>query len=389
MESIPEFVNAELLTEALNSSVTEIEVKPALGRGENYLSRLYRIRINYASNPVEKLPETVIVKLLPVGYLETFVNENGMLEKEIKMYTDYLPLVKLHLGRNLAPESFKVTRKDMLMLEDLSLDGYKMKDRILRLDRYHAEAAVKILAEFHSTSIFLREKNSEILEEVSKESQFHNETPTERDFIVNRFNMFMIELRKYPHLKKYADLFHDTLGADMWSRFMEEMRRDCKWLKVLNHGDFWTNNILFKHDGDGKILDLKLVDFQFTRFVSPAMDLQLFFVTSLSDRSDIGHLTETYRVTLNSKLPSTITPLGRAHIQAELDRFETFGFIVAACFLPGAVINRQQIINYDDTTEEQFSSGAEESPHNFMYRDATYLSMIEPLLMHYHGRGLL
>ncbi|RZF48571.1 hypothetical protein LSTR_LSTR016926, partial [Laodelphax striatellus] len=196
--------------------------------------------------------------------------------------------------------------------------------------------------------------------------------------------MFMLEMRKQSHLKKYTDLFRDTLGAEMWTLLMEEMRKDCGWLKVLNHGDFWTNNILYKYDDQGNILDLKLVDFQFTRSASPAMDLQLFFVTSLCDRTDIEHLTEIYRVTLNSNLPKSVAPLSRAQIQAELNRFEVKGFIVAACLLPGAVINRDEIINYDDTTEEQFSSSVEDSPHNFMYRDATYLSMIEPLLMHYN-----
>ncbi|KAJ8879477.1 hypothetical protein PR048_020085 [Dryococelus australis] len=55
---------------------------------------------------------------------------------------------------------------------------------------------------------------------------------------------------------------------------------------VLNHGDFWLNNILFKYSESGEIEDVK---FQLTYFASPAVDLHYFLTASpCSDVRDEG-----------------------------------------------------------------------------------------------------
>lgn len=51
---------------------------------------------------------------------------------------------------------------------------------------------------------------------------------------------------------------------------------------VLNHGDTWCNNIMFKHNKDGTIDDLKFVDLQVSKWGSPVWDLQYFIISSCS-----------------------------------------------------------------------------------------------------------
>lgn len=49
---------------------------------------------------------------------------------------------------------------------------------------------------------------------------------------------------------------------------------------VLIHGDSWNNNIFYKHDENGKVVNVKFVDFQVVRHLSPAIDFHYFVYTS-------------------------------------------------------------------------------------------------------------
>lgn len=55
---------------------------------------------------------------------------------------------------------------------------------------------------------------------------------------------------------------------------------DTNFLNVLNHGDFWSNNMMFSYDCFGKIKDLMLVDFQVPKWGSVAQDLIYFLISS-------------------------------------------------------------------------------------------------------------
>lgn len=49
---------------------------------------------------------------------------------------------------------------------------------------------------------------------------------------------------------------------------------------VLNHGDSWLNNIMFKHDDAGNIEDIYFVDYQVCKYGTPAQDLWYFIMSS-------------------------------------------------------------------------------------------------------------
>lgn len=62
---------------------------------------------------------------------------------------------------------------------------------------------------------------------------------------------------------------------------------------TLAHGDMWINNLLLLRDNQTKRLnDVIFIDFQFSVWTSPAIDLQYFFNTSLEEDVRFNHTDE-------------------------------------------------------------------------------------------------
>ena len=61
---------------------------------------------------------------------------------------------------------------------------------------------------------------------------------------------------------------------------------------VLNHGDDWINNMMFKLDDQGNTVDFKFLDFQMSFWGSPAADLFYFIMSSIRDDIKVVHFDE-------------------------------------------------------------------------------------------------
>lgn len=76
-------------------------------------------------------------------------------------------------------------------------------------------------------------------------------------------------------------------------------------LNVINHGDLWSNNIMYRHDIDGDATDVRLVDFQCCYWGSPLLDVINVLVTSSHKTlrlNDWNKLIEYYHGELTSVL---------------------------------------------------------------------------------------
>lgn len=71
----------------------------------------------------------------------------------------------------------------------------------------------------------------------------------------------------------YVEKMKKFVGSNMFFSHMVELVNRQTPLSVITHGDCWTNNFLYKYDGNNAIVETCLVDFQLIRYGSPALDV--------------------------------------------------------------------------------------------------------------------
>jgi len=128
---------------------------------------------------------------------------------------------------------------------------------------------------------------------------------------------------------------------------------------TICHGDPWINNLLFLHDNNGKIIDLKMVDYQIIRHTSLSTDI-LYFIyssvqSSLIEKSfesliKIYHnefLDELRRSHVDEKI---LAELGIEWLHKELRTYAFYGVLIG-CFLLNPILAEEEDVRQFETME--------------------------------------
>uniref|UniRef100_A0A182NFZ2 CHK domain-containing protein n=1 Tax=Anopheles dirus TaxID=7168 RepID=A0A182NFZ2_9DIPT len=289
------FVNSLFLTNLIQSQYGESEVKikvydvePASADINDPYARsaMNRILIKYVSkeNPSDTVI-TFVAKIKPTeGLLVEQFKKADVFDKEILMYKSVLPsmvtlISKLGSVIELAPQLIysSETPSDLVVLEDLTARGYSVENQALGLTYEQSKMAVEKLAFFHAASAVMLAENGQVFAKFAK-GTFHNEYKDKLSYFpdtIRTAGEIASELGiGQPMVDKLQKLPAKTLP-----KVIEAYESDFKGLKVLNHGDFWTNNIMFKYQGN-ELVDAIFVDFQNCVVGSPIIDLVYFLASS-------------------------------------------------------------------------------------------------------------
>ncbi|XP_051863627.1 uncharacterized protein LOC117576558 isoform X2 [Drosophila albomicans] len=303
---IPDWVKPDIFIDILNESVegfvriTNFKADSGSAPGENYATIMLRVNIQVELKDGSEKSISFMLKLPHQSemYLE-ILKKNNFFEAERTMYNTIIPEME-ELYREAGVEvKFGAKSYDLrgvdsyyVLLEDLAPHGFKNMNRIEGLDQVHTESALRKLSQWHAASAarvanigpypekysigFFREENRAIMT--------HINSNTSQD-VLNGLLTFEDNEEYIEHVKIFGPKY-----TDISFKLSEP---DSDGLNVLNHGDFWSNNIMFSHDSIGNFYHENLVEnlklLKYTKSLPTLRDIHI----SLLKYGFWGYLTAT------------------------------------------------------------------------------------------------
>ncbi|KAL9888373.1 uncharacterized protein ACN427_008106 isoform 1-T3 [Glossina fuscipes fuscipes] len=295
---IPAWITEEYFIDILEKDVPDFEsirqFTPiaATAPGENYTSIMVRVIIDVEIKDKQMQRVSYIVKTdLETSEARAVINSMNFFPKERRMYASYLPKLEqlyrdiVGLEVQFAPRCVRIEEtpeRITLVMEDLKCKNFKNIDRLNGFDMSHVTAVLRKLAEFHAASAVYEERNGPY--ESLYYDSFFNETNRSKfnEMYSLRKDIFRKAMLEWDleDVEKYLSKFPEA------DEFYEENVRinqvDPSEFNVLNHGDCWSNNIMFTYNQNNAIEEVIFVDFQISKWGSPAQDLWYLITNSVA-----------------------------------------------------------------------------------------------------------
>lgn len=226
-------------------------------KGDNYACIVSSVIVTYLKNQ-QKHWTSFIVKLNPCRLFKSLDDmTNLMFEKEGHFYTKIIPELNKCL-KNVGQTNLKVPKcyyihlevdNEVIYLEDLRDEGFKMADRKKGLDIPHLLLVLNELGRLHASSIFFKgSKSKETLLE---------EHPCLREMFASEKMVSSPEMQQFckcimdgaADMLKVVDGYEEVAERikklDFFDNLLKELESESPF-EVICHGDCWTNNFLFK-----------------------------------------------------------------------------------------------------------------------------------------------
>lgn len=266
--------------------IKEFHVKPAVGKGENYAGIIDRVFAIFESKGQGKSISMILKYYFENDdFTDMAYKEYMIFDKEMNIYEKILPklnscITGINQSEKLFAESINVDFVSKAMiLEDLSVKNYITADRIAKLDYDHAALVLRKLAYMHATSAVLEERNPGTFKEYDR-GFFNKYTDTFTNFFVGNLKALTDLVDTWgPEYTYYKDKL-ERLQGQLMKKGLEIFTPKKEDFNCFLHGDIWTPNVMFLYDSKAKPLNAVIIDFQFSVWASPALDLLYFINTS-------------------------------------------------------------------------------------------------------------
>lgn len=245
--------------------VSDIQIEPCGAANDGFLSTLLRVRVNYHMNSNHE-SETFVTKMMSNNELamgKVGVNGYDVQNKEMKFFELIAPQMeklfrKIDLNEDVIVKVISIDHEhDVIVFHDLKNKNLVMADGLTGLDEAHVLLGLKKLAKFQAASLVIHKKHPKAFE--SFNTGMFNRTITEfNDAFLSIFEAAIDEIGTWPSFESYAVKLKKIKGT-----FIESATR-CFDVKpgnfcVLNHGDVWSNNLMFRYGNNGQVDDAILV----------------------------------------------------------------------------------------------------------------------------------
>lgn len=369
---LPDWLDASFLATALQDgdegvppvTVTKFSAALAVAAGSNFMSRLYRIKIYYVIGKEENCISLIIKAPFTKGMVNELIEQCDFYGKEPKVYTQLLPILNSMVNSEIGPKSYPNFVNNAMVLTDLKELGFEMCDRYKQLDYPHCVQVFRSLAKFHAASVACKRDYPHIVDLVGQESIYTKNKRFETDvrpWIEQSLKSVLGTVSDMNLSKEVQDLIScrvETISDSLVSICQPK----TTGLNVLNHGDLWVNNILFKHSTSGNVVDVRFIDFQIVRYGSPVLDIIYFIWTSSDEDVRENHLEdlcEIYRSTLNAMLEELGCEerMTKKELFEDMKRAVDWAVNTVCSLLPVIVCEAEDFIDVEQYNPEDFKEG--------------------------------
>ncbi|KAJ9580662.1 hypothetical protein L9F63_024160 [Diploptera punctata] len=302
-ENTPSWINSEFLGKALRFNgkhpdieVISYEIAPAASASDHYGSVMYRVVvITSESGKTDKMSVIVKCELQHEGLPEsnekpdastafileakTYMNIHSPMSDTLKEnIPDYKPF---------APKFVYLYQQrpiNAIVIEDLKKDKFCLANVRLGLDLRHCQLVMSKIAQYHASSIVLRDKNPNFLQDFSSNFYTEEADGALANIFRGTFNNCAEVISNWSGFEKYVHVLR-SMSVKITSDMTKAMQTDDTGFNVLNHGDLWLKNMMFQYNEQtGEVQDVRFVDFQLSYYGSPVLDFFYFLLSRASLR---------------------------------------------------------------------------------------------------------
>ncbi|XP_034117796.1 uncharacterized protein LOC117576831 isoform X1 [Drosophila albomicans] len=402
---VPDWIHKSQFIEILKENVPEFArienflVKPALSAGENYSSLMLRVIIDIKLTDKTIKPMSFMMKVphesakmqQMLKTVNFFTVENATYTELISKFEDIYKAKGVSI--TFAPRTYKFKESlkyepklaNSVLMYDLSQDGYRNLNRMDCLNMEESKFVLRKLAQYHAAGAHCRVIHGPY-SDVFTQPMFGSSKEralTILNGIMGPFKkMFLGHLKNFKDGDKYYDKF-EHLFSKMSQKFLKLSTYDPNEFNVINHGDCWINNLLFKFGPNKELVDVIFVDFQLPKYGHPSTDLLNFIMTSVHIDLKLkefdffikyyhDHLIEHLLLLGYSERMPTLKEL-----HSQLYKYGIWAITASVMVLPIVLL---------DPNEEALE-GAQFK--NMLYTNSRYKTHIEKILPWLDNRGLL
>jgi thiamine kinase-like enzyme len=346
----------------LGSESVTYEVSPGVPVGENWISSVYRI-----TTPDQR-PPSYIVKCLPTCEARrTAMESDTFFRNEVQFYCRVLPEFVKFQEEKRATSPFRSVAttyyisEHTIVMEDMKARGYMMLDKRESLDMPHIRLVLKEMGRFHGLSFAFKDQNPQKFADLKSsinETVFTSSATGHFNSILTSGWKASLEIARKTFTTDHLQIIEAYLG-NVWNK-MVTLATPQEPYAVILHGDAIINNILFHYpmeETEENPDKLCLIDFQMSRYGSPALDLSFFLLRYHT--KEAGHNYRELLRVYHDALKEFLMELGSnadelfpfSALEEEMQKYSAFGMAMALICIPGTMSEATGFVDDDDSKD--------------------------------------
>uniref|UniRef100_A0A1B6FHP3 CHK kinase-like domain-containing protein n=1 Tax=Cuerna arida TaxID=1464854 RepID=A0A1B6FHP3_9HEMI len=397
--SYPEWLTGDFLQSCLESdkenfdgiTVTSHELEYAVAPGNNYGSHIIRANIQY-KKPNEQTSEHSVSLILkaPLSEDSVIMQQLGDVIKklylnEIKYYCEFISETYKLIKHDVVPKHYKSPNPLCLVMEDLSVSGFKMVDRRRLLDFDHCKLFTEASAKLHALGIALHKTNPELIESFGTDSITVNEKL--KVTMPNTLVCMAAYLEDKPDYKKQFHVIREASENDIFWTIYKNMLDDCKSkvLRTLIQDDPWCTNMMFRYDNSGRAEGIKILDFQTVKLNYSLLEFVMFLTAAANmdvRENKLNDLYQMYCDSLNGNLAELGCPekLSIEEMETEITHLSPLMFYWV-CGLPitltDSAVDMEEYISVRYSSESVKDTSLYKTAYTGLYFDMYYPQILD------------